>query len=151
MEKKNILMALVCACVFGYFYRKCDELMDASAYWPQLISIAGFVVSILQVLIESVKCFVRKKPQESLNSFTGAQLQRVLFLLLIMILWLVGLQTVGFLVSSLASVAVIAVVYDSHKTAGKIVLDVVCCVFFSVVCYMLFKYLGVVFPDTLLI
>ena len=151
MEKKNVVTALLLACVFGYFYGECDELMDASAYWPKLICLAGLALSLLQTVIEAVKWAVKRRSQASLNPFTAVQWKRILFLLAVMILWIVGLQTLGFLTSSLVAVIAVAVAYDPHKSAARFAIDVVCCVFFGIACYMLFRYLGIVFPATQLL
>ena len=151
MEKKNFVTALLFAGVFRYFYGQCGELMDASAYWPQLICVAGCALSLLQAALSGVKWAMRRGAQKGLNPFAAAQWKRIIFLLAVMILWIVGLQKLGFLTSSLAAVCAVAVAYDPHKTAGSVALDVVCCVFFGVACYFLFKYLGIMFPDTPLI
>ena len=68
----------------------------------------------------------------------------------ILILWAIGLTTIGFFVSSIIILCTIAIVFEPKKTKKYIVRDVVACVVFGIMFYFTFKLLGVHFPRTLL-
>ena len=151
MEKRNTVVSLICAAVFAFFYRQCDEFMEAGAYWPQLICMAGMSLSLLEAAIEGFRWLRARDKQQPLNPFTPRQMRRILFLLCVMILWIWGLQTVGFLVSALAALIAVSVAYDPDRSARSLAIDAVCSSLFGTACYLLFKYLGILFPNTWLL
>ena len=82
---------------------------------------------------------------------TWEQTKHGLVVLGILILWVIGLSTIGFLVCSLAALCAIAVCFDPHKTKKNILRDIVVCLVIGIIVYVMFGYLGVNFPRVLLI
>ena len=144
MQKRNCITALICAAIFAFFLIQSQMLSDTAAYWPTIISC-------LEILLEGIKWRRTADHQEKFFPLTWVQTKRGLVALGILILWVVGLNTIGFLVTSLAALCVITVWFDPQKTKKNIIRDVASCVVIGIIVYVMFGYLGVNFPRALLI
>lgn len=151
MEKKNCFTSVICAGVFLFFLVRCGALSEAAAYWPRMICITGLTLSGLEIVLEGIKWRRAGGEQEKLWPLTGEQTRRCLVLLGILILWIAGLTTIGFLVASAAALCAIALVFEPKKDKKYLLRDVAVCVLFSVLFYFTFKFLGIHFPKSLLI
>ena len=150
MQKRNCVSSLICAAVFLFFLIQAGRLNDTAAYWPEIICTVGLGLSGLEILLEGIKWSKAADKQEKLWALTQEQTKRSLVLLGIMLLWIAGLTTLGFLVSSSAALCVIAIVFDPHKSKKSIVTDIVVGIVFGLIFYFLFKFLGIHFPKALL-
>lgn len=150
MQKKNCVTSLICAAVFLFFFFQCNSLSETAAYWPRIICIVGLILAGLEIVLEGIKWSKTAGEQESLWVLSPEQTKNSLILLGLLILWIAGLTTVGFLVSSVLALCVIAVVFDPQKNLKHLIRDVVVCVIFGVLFYFLFKFLGIHFPRALL-
>lgn len=150
MNKRNCVSALVCAAVFVYFLIQSNALPEAAAYWPKIVCIVGLTLSGLEIVLEGVKWGKATGEQEKLWVLTPQQTKNSLIVLGLMILWIAGLTTIGFMVSSAAALCVVAVMFEPVKTKGHIIRDIVVCALFGVALYYVFQFLGVHFPRTLL-
>lgn len=150
MQKKNCVTSLICAAVFLFFLFQCNSLSVTAAYWPRIICIVGLVLSGLEILLEGIKWSKAVGEQEKLWVLTGEQTKHSLMLLGILVMWIAGLTTIGFLVSSVVVLCVIAVVFDPKKSRKNLVRDIVACIVFGLMFYFLFKFLGIHFPKALL-
>ena len=150
MEKRNCVTSLICAAVFAFFLFQCNSLSETAAYWPRIICIVGLVLAGLEILLEGFKWSSSTDKQEKLWALTPTQTKNSLILLGILILWIAGLTTIGFLVSSVAALCVIALVFDPRKSKKNLIRDIVACAVFGIIFYFLFKFLGIHFPRTLL-
>ena len=151
MQKKNCVSLLLCAAVFAFFLFKCSSLSDAAAYWPRIICIVGLTLCALKLAIDSFTWYHTKEKQEKLWVLSTGQSKRALILLGIMVLWCMGLNTVGFLVTSLIALCAVAICFEPKKTKRYIVRDVIACLVVGTMVYFLFGYLGVHYPRALLI
>lgn len=150
MQKKNCVTSLVCAAVFLFFFFQCNSLSETAAYWPRIICIVGLVLAGLEIVLEGIKWSKTAGEQESLWVLTPEQTKNSLILLGLLILWIAGLTTIGFLVSSVLALCAIAVVFDPQKSRKHLIRDVVVCVIFGLLFYFVFKFLGIHFPRALL-
>lgn len=150
MHKKNCITSLICAAVFAFFLYQCAALSVSAAYWPRMICIVGLTLSVIEIVMEGIKWKKTAGDQEKLWVLTADQTKRGAILLGVLILWIIGLDTLGFLVSSILALCVIAVIFDPHRTKKNIIRDVVACVVVGVAIYVLFGYLGIHFPKALL-
>ena len=151
MQKRNCITALICAAIFIFFLFQSQMLSDSAAYWPTIICSVGLVLSFLEIVLEGIKWRRAADSQEKFFPLTWEQTKHGLVVLGVLILWVVGLSTIGFLVTSLAALCAIAVWFDPHKTKKNIIRDVVVCLVIGIVVYVMFGYLGVNFPRALLI
>ncbi len=151
MQKRNCITALICAAIFALFLIQSQMLSDTAAYWPTIICSVGLALSCLEILLEGIKWRRTADHQEKFFPLTWVQTKRGLVALGILILWVVGLNTIGFLVTSLAALCVITVWFDPQKTKKNIIRDVASCVVIGIIVYVMFGYLGVNFPRALLI
>lgn len=150
MQKKNCFTSVICALVFLFFLIQCNSLSETAAYWPRMICIVGLVLAGLEILIEGYKWSKTAGEQEKLFPLDAEQTKRSGILLGLLILWIAGLTTLGFLVSSVLALCAIAVIFEPEKSKKNIIRDVVVCVIFGIVFYFTFKLLGIHFPKTLL-
>lgn len=109
MQKRNCITALICAAIFAFFLIQSQMLSDTAAYWPTIICSVGLALSCLEILLEGIKWRRTADHQEKFFPLTWVQTKRGLVALGILILWVVGLNTIGFLVTSLAALCVITV------------------------------------------
>lgn len=116
MQKRNCITALICAAIFAFFLIQSQMLSDTAAYWPTIICSVGLALSCLEILLEGIKWRRTADHQEKFFPLTWVQTKRGLVALGILILWVVGLNTIGFLVTSLAALCVITVWFDPQKT-----------------------------------
>ena len=151
MQKRNCITALICAAIFIFFLIQSQMLSDTAAYWPSIICSVGLTLSCLEVLLEGIKWRRAAGNQEKFFPLTWEQTKHGLVVLGILILWVIGLSTIGFLVCSLAALCAIAVCFDPHKTKKNILRDIVVCLVIGIIVYVMFGYLGVNFPRVLLI
>lgn len=151
MQKKNCITALICAAIFLFFFFQCNFLTKTAAYWPRMICVVGLALSILEAALEGVKWTMTAGQQEKMWPLTAAQTKRSLILLGLLILWIAGLTTIGFLVSSVAVLCAIAVIFEPIKDKKHLIRDVVVCVIFGIIFYVTFKFLGIHFPRALLL
>ena len=151
MQKRNCISSLVCAAVFAFFLIQCASLSASAAYWPRIICIVGLSLSVLEIVLEGIKWSKAAAKQEKLWPLSAAQTKRSLSLLGILVLWILGLNTVGFLVSSVLALCAIALVFEPIRDKKHIILDIIVCAVFGVVFYFTFQLLGIHFPDALLI
>lgn len=150
MNKKNCITSLICATVFAFFLHECASLSVSAAYWPRMICIVGLTLCVIEIVMEGVKWKKSAGTQEKVWVLTADQTKRGAILLSVLLLWIIGLDTLGFLVSSLIALCVTAIVFDPHCTKKNIIRDVVACVVIGVLIYVLFGYLGIHFPKALL-
>ena len=150
MQKKNCFTSLICAAVFLFFLLQCNTLSETAAFWPRMICVVGLALSVLEFVLEGIKLVKTAGEQEKLWSLTGEQTKRSLILLGLLVLWIVGLTTIGFLVSSVAALCAIAIVFEPIKDKKHLLRDVVVCILFGVLFYVTFKFLGIHFPRALL-
>ena len=150
MEKRNCVTSLICAAVFAFFLLQCNALSTAAAYWPRIICIVGLVLSGLEILLEGIKWNHNTEKQEKLWVLTPQQTKNSILLLGLLILWIAGLTSIGFLVSSAAALCTISIVFEPNKSKKKIIRNLIVCVVFAVIFYSLFKFLGIHFPKALL-
>ena len=151
MQKRNCITALICAAVFVFFLVQSQTLSDTAAYWPTIICSVGLALSCLEILLEGIKWRRTADSQGKVFPLTWAQTKHGLIVLGILILWIVGLSTIGFLVTSLAAMCAIAICFDPHKIKRNIIRDVIVCLVIGIIVYVMFGYLGVNFPRALLI
>lgn len=150
MHKKNCVTTLICAAIFAFFLYECGSLATTAAYWPRMICIAGLVLCAIEIAMEGVKWNKTAGKQEKLWVLTANQTMRGSILLGALVLWILGLNTLGFLVSSLLALCAIAILFEPHRTKKNLIRDVATCVVIGVVIYFMFGYLGVHFPRALL-
>lgn len=150
MSKKNILSSFVCAALFGFFLFQCGKLSESAALWPRMICLLGLALALLQILLEVIRLAHTPEKSEKLFPLNGTQQKRVGAALLIVLFWVAGLTTVGFLVSSVAALCALAVLFDPDKTKKNLLRDIAVCALFGIVFYFLFSKLGIHFPRTLL-
>lgn len=150
MEKRNCVTSLICAAVFTFFLLQCNALSTAAAYWPRIICIVGLILSGLEILLEGIKWNRNTEKQEKLWVLTPQQTKNSILLLGLLILWIAGLTSIGFLVSSAAALCAISIVFEPNKSKKKIIRNLIVCVVFAVIFYSLFKFLGIHFPKALL-
>lgn len=151
IDKRDCILSLFCAGVFAFFYLQCEDLMESGAYWPELICQTGMALSLLECVLAGFKWLRAGKTQKGLLPLTASQAKRVLILLAILGLWIWGLRTLGFLVSSLAALCVLTVWFEPEKKTAYVLRDIFVCMVFELVCYYTFKYLGIHFPKALFI
>lgn len=151
MEKRNCITSMLCALVFVYFFIQCDDLAEKAALWPRIICIAGLVFTVLDIVIEGIKWLRLKNEQKPLWALTAEQTKRTATILCLLLVWIMGLTTIGFLVSSVIALCVIAVVFEPFKDKQHIVRDLVVCTVFGIIFYFIFEFLGINFPLTWLI
>lgn len=150
MQKKNCFTSVICALVFLFFLFQCNALSETAAYWPRMICIVGLVLAGLEIVTEGYKWSKTAGEQEKLFPLNGAQTKRGAILLGFLILWIAGLTTLGFLVSSVLALCAIAIAFDPDKSKKNILRDIIVCVIFGIIFYFTFKFLGIHFPKTLL-
>ena len=150
MEKRNCVTSLICAAIFAFFLFQCNSLSVAAAYWPRIICIVGLVLSGLEILLECIKWSRNTDNQAKLWVLTPQQTKNSIILLCLLILWIAGLTTIGFLVCSAAALCAISIVFEPTKSKKKIIRNLIVCVIFAVIFYSLFKFLGIHFPKALL-
>lgn len=151
MEKRNCVTALICAAIFGFFLFQSQFLSDTAAYWPTMICAVGLGLSGLEILLEGLKWRRAVGSQGKLFPLTWEQSKRGLVVLCILVLWVLGLSTVGFLITSLVALCAVAVWFEPIKTRRNLVRDVAVCIVIGILVYVMFGYLGVHFPRALLI
>ena len=151
MQKKNCFTSLICAAIFLFFLFQCNSLSETAAYWPRMICVVGLVLSVLETVLEGIKCVNTAGDQEKLWPLTGEQTKRSLILLGLLVLWIAGLTTIGFLVSSIVALCAIAIIFEPVKDKKHLIRDIVVCVLFGILFYITFKFLGIHFPRALLI
>lgn len=150
MQKKNCVTSFICALVFLFFLLQCNSLSESAAYWPRMICIVGLILAGLEIALEGYKWSKTAGEQEKLLPLNADQTKRSGMLLGLLVLWIAGLTTLGFLVSSVLALCAIAIVFDPEKTKKNMIRDVVVCVLFGIIFYFTFKFLGIHFPKTLL-
>lgn len=152
MEKKNILSGLFWLIFFIYFYVLCGTLMEISALWPKLVCIAGIIFSTIQIIL-AIRDMKKKKVTKQMAwlPLTKPQYRRAAMASVIVIVWAVCLAPVGFLVSSIIALLTIFFVYEPYKDKKHLITSTIVAVVFSSTLYVLFRCLGVFFPDGLLI
>lgn len=151
MQKKNCITSLICAAIFLFFFFQCSSLTEAAAQWPRIICVVGLVLSIAEAALEGVKWSKAVGQQEKMWPLSAGQTKRSLILLGLLILWIAGLTTIGFLVSSVVALCAIAVIFEPIKDKKHLIRDVVVCVIFGIIFYVTFKFLGIHFPRALLL
>lgn len=151
MQKKNCFTSLICAAIFLFFLFQCNSLSETAAYWPRMICVVGLVLSVLETVLEGIKWVKTAGDQEKLWPLTGEQTKRSLILLGLLVLWIAGLTTIGFLVSSIVALCAIAIIFEPVKDTKHLIRDIVVCVLFGILFYITFKFLGIHFPRALLI
>lgn len=151
MQKKNCITSLICAAVFLFFFFQCSALTETAAQWPRMICTVGLLLSILEAVLEGVKWSKTTGQQEKMWPLSGEQTKRSLILLGLLILWIAGLTTIGFLVSSVVALCVIAIVFEPIRDKKHLIRDIVVCVIFGIIFYVTFKFLGIHFPRALLL
>ena len=150
MHKKNCVTTLICAAIFAFFLYECGSLTAAAAYWPRMICIVGLILCAIELVMEGVKWSKVASKQEKLWVLTAAQTRRGVILLGALVLWILGLNTLGFLVSSLLALCAIAILFEPRRAKKNLIRDVAACVVIGLVIYFMFGYLGVHFPRALL-
>lgn len=115
-----------------------------------MICVAGLALSMLEIAMEGRKWYRTADGQEKLFPLNGKQIERSLLLLGLLILWVAGLTTIGFLVSSVLALCAISVCFEPIKTQKNILRDIAVCILFGLIIYFIFKYLGIHFPRALL-
>lgn len=150
MQKKNCFTSLICAAVFLFFFFQCNSLSETAAQWPRMVCIVGLTLSVLEIILEGVKWARTVGQQEKMWPLNVEQTKRSLLLLGLLVLWIAGLNTIGFLVSSVVALCAIAVIFEPIKDKKRLIRDVVVCIIFGVVFYVAFKSLGIHFPKALL-
>ena len=152
MAKKNLLSGVLWGLFFVYFYTASGTLRASSAFWPKWVCTAGIIFSIIHIAltIRDMKKG-RTAQNERWLPLTAAQYKRAAAAAVIVIVWAVCLAPVGFLVSSIAALLAIFIIYEPHRDKRHIITDAAVAVIFSSVLYVLFKCLGVYFPDGLFI
>lgn len=150
MQKKNCVTSLICAAVFLFFFFRSNTLNETAAYWPRIICVVGLILAGLEIALEGVKWSKTAGEQEKLWVLNASQTKNSLILLGILVLWIAGLATIGFLISSILALCVIALVFDPQKSRKNLICDVVICIMFGLIFYFLFKFLGIHFPRALL-
>lgn len=151
MQKKNCITSLICAAVFLFFFFQCGALTETAAQWPRMICAVGLALSIAEAALEGVKWNRAVGQQEKMWPLSAGQTKRSLILLGLLVLWIVGLTTIGFLVSSVAALCAIAIVFEPIKDRKHLIRDIVVCVIFGIIFYVTFKFLGIHFPRALLL
>lgn len=111
----------------------------------------GLALSCLEIVLEGYKWYRTAGEQEKLFPLTWPQTKRALILFVVLLLWSLGLNTLGFLVSSVLAMCVVAVYFDPNKTRRNIIRDILVCVIIGVLVYFMFGYLEVHYPRALLI
>lgn len=152
MAKKNLLSGGLWALFFIAFYAASGTLRASSALWPKWVCTAGFIFSIVQIAL-TIRDMKRERSAQNEHwlPLTSAQYKRAAAAAVIAIAWALCLAPIGFLVSSIAALLAIFVIYEPHRDKRHIITDAVVAVIFSSALYVLFKCLGVYFPDGLLI
>lgn len=150
MQKKNCITSLICAAIFTFFLLQCNSLNPSAAYWPRMICIVGLGLSALEILLEGVKRHKSTEKQEKLWVLSPAQSKHALILLGILILWSIGLNTLGFLVSSLIALCGVSIYFEPVKNRRNIIRDVASCLIIGIIVYFTFGYLGVHYPKSML-
>ena len=151
MQKKNVVTSIICAAVFLFFLFQCGALSETAAYWPRMICIVGLALSTLEIALEGSKWYRTQNSQERLWALNLEQTKRGLILLGVLILWCLGLNTIGFLVTSLAALCAVALYFEPIKSRRHVIRDIAACLIIGVIVYVMFGYLGVHFPRALLI
>lgn len=150
MQKRNCFTSLLCAALFLFVLVQCNALAESAALWPRLVCCVGLGLAGLEILVEGIQWARHPGEQQGLWALTPEQTKRSAILLGLLLLWIAGLTTIGFLVSSVAALCAIALVFEPVKNKQNLVRDIVVCVIFGVAFYFLFKFLGIHFPRTLL-
>lgn len=149
MKKRDYITGILFTILFISFLVYSNSLDTRAAYWPRFISIIGIALSFLL----SITSYISSKKEENKNFlvFSKSQLIRISVLFLVLIAWIVGIKTLGFLTSSLIVVVFVNVFYEPFKNKKNIIRDIVTALLFVLGMYMLFKVLGIRFPKGFLI
>ena len=150
MAKRNCISSLLCALVFAYFLYQCSFLKVSAAYWPKLICIAGLGLSVLECAAGAFRWLKETEGQRSLMPLSAKQLKRYLAMVVIMVIWITGLNKVGFLACSAAALCLISCLYEMERNRKNMIRNIVVSVLFAVLFYGVFSYLGIHFPKALL-
>lgn len=151
MAKRNCISSLLFAALFAYFLYQCGFLKVSAAYWPRLICAAGLGLSLLECAVNAVKWTKEKERQKSLVPLTLHQTKRFGAAAVVMVLWIIGLKTIGFLVSSVIAMSVLSCAFEMERDRRHMLQNVVVSAAVGVLFYAVFSYLGIHFPKTLLI
>ena len=150
MQKRNCFTSLICAAVFLFFLFQTGALTETAAYWPRIICTVGLALAGLEIVLEGIKWSKCADQQEKLWVLSAEQSKRGVILLGLLVLWIAGLTTIGFLVSSVVALCAIAVTFDPDKRKKHLVRDIAVCIVFGLIFYFLFQFLGIHFPRALL-
>ena len=151
MAKRNCISSLFFAAVFGYFLYQCGFLKVSAAYWPRLICTAGLGLSALECPLSALRWGRERESQKSLAPLSPRQAGRFALTAGVMVLWILGLKTVGFLVSSVAAMSVLSCLFEMTRDRKHLVRNVLVCAAVGILFYAVFSYLGIRFPKALLI
>lgn len=112
-----------------------------------MICIIGLVLSLIGIIRCGIALFTEKKnTRESMFVLNKVQAKRASVLLITMIMWIVLINSLGFLVSSFIAINFIVIYFESIKSRKKILLDLGITSTLVVGMYFLFVMLGVRFP-----
>lgn len=149
MNRKNCISGLFWAAFFLFFLYLDSQMGEEASYWPGIISKLGLVLSLASSAVSALKW--RTSEGESLVPFHGAQVKRLELAFILLALWIVCMNIVGFLVSSVLFMALIGVLFEPVREKKYFIRDVVVAVVFAVGMYALFTALGINFPKGFLI
>ena len=97
MQKRNCFTSLLCAALFLFILVQCNALAESAALWPRLVCCVGLGLAGLEILVEGIQWARHPGEQQGLWALTPEQTKRSAILLGLLLLWISGLTTIGFL------------------------------------------------------
>lgn len=144
MNRKNCVSGLVFAAFFLFFLCLDGRMGEEGSYWPGMICKLGLLLSLLSSAVSAYKW--KSETGEKLIPFDGRQTKRLLIAVILLILWVLCLNTAGFLTASVLFMLLLGLLYEPVKTKRNLIRDGITAAIFAAGMFALFTALGISFP-----
>lgn len=150
--KKDIIGSGVFFCVFLCAFLMVGSLPGEAKMWPQFVCAMGMICCV--ILIAKTMFAMKDLPEDTVQTITASKdiMIRGLGVVLIVAVWILAMDHVGFIVTSSAAILALMCVPGKPETTRKMVEYLILSVAFSIVMWLVFgMLLGAKLPAGFLI
>ena len=136
MAKGNKIAGVILLAIFGIAFKMALGFPDRAMYFPVFVTGLGIFLSVLLV----IDGFVAKEDSEKKEVLSARGKKMVVIMLAAMIAYAIGMQYIGFCVSTLTFLVVIMVINFPGKASKKDIINIVIVsVAVTLIIYVVFK------------
>lgn len=136
MAKGNKIAGVILLAIFGIAFKMALGFPDRAMYFPVFVTGLGIFLSVLLI----IDGFVAKEDSEKKEVLSARGKKMVVIMLAAMIAYAIGMQYIGFCVSTLTFLVVTMVINFPGKTSKKDIINIVIVsVAVTLIIYVVFK------------